>query len=405
MSHSLRLFPHWRREILVAGFVLAILTGGCATTRSRRAELSRLALRSPPVVSPAYMRADQAIVAAFFAANGISLTPEEVDQILPPASLSGRMDRHAFRRIANRHKRVLLVLKADEATLTAALEHNVPLLMYLPAEWHNQPRAILFIPVAWDRRGQTLELLEGNGEILHLSQADFFTRREPLKQAALALARPRGRFPLPLSREHKLVIADFWLDQGFYRRAGTAYAELTAPSDATNVAALIGQGNALVHRKRYAEAIPYYRAALLSEPDNPRVLNNLAYALASGGGELMTALRHATKAVQLDPENPFYLETLGSIHLKLGDGVAATHHLEHAWARAAKQPPEVQIPIMDQLTRAWLAADRTDLAWQVAQTRQRLFPEYRFPKDILSFFPALVHPTHLKPRKKMPLGD
>ena len=48
--------------------------------------------------------------------------------------------------------------------------------------------------------------------------------------------------------------------------------------------------------------------------------------------------------------------------------------------------------IMDQLVRAWLAADRKDLAWQVAEHRHRSFPTYRLPRDILSAFPALRQP-------------
>ena len=81
-----------------------------------------------------------------------------------------------------------------------------------------------------------------------------------------------------------------------------------------------------------------------------------------GGGELLTALRHASKADQLDPGNPVILETIGSINLSLGDAPLAARYLERAWARALRRSPEIQIAIMDQLVRAWLAADRTDLA-------------------------------------------
>ena len=196
-------------------------------------------------------------------------------------------------------------------------------------------------------------------------------------------------------------MADFWFDKGFYRHAEAVYAELqkNAPLG-TNVAALVGQGNVLFRQGRFAQAIPLFRAALLVEPDNPQILNNLAYAILNGNGELMTALRHATKAVQLEPENPLYLETLGSINLRLGDAVTAAKCFEHAWAGATKLPPEIQVPIMDQLVRAWLAADRADLAWQVAQTRQRNFPQFRFPKDLLGFFPALRTPPESPPGKK-----
>ena len=143
-----------------------------------------------------------------------------------------------------------------------------------------------------------------------------------------------------------------------------------------------------------------FRAALALEPDNPRILNNLAYCMLNGGGELLTALRHAAKADRLDPENPLVLETIGSINLKLGDAETAARFLERAWARALKRAPEVQIAIMDQLVRAWIGAQRRDLAWQVAEYRKRSFPDYRFPKDILRAFPALRQPLEPLPEKR-----
>ena len=53
---------------------------------------------------------------------------------------------------------------------------------------------------------------------------------------------------------------------------------------------------------------------------------------------------------------------------------------------------------MDQLIRAWYAAHRIDLAWQVAQQRQRAFPQFAIPKDILFHFPDLAKP----PEKSAP---
>ena len=90
-----------------------------------------------------------------------------------------------------------------------------------------------------------------------------------------------------------------------------------------------------------------------------------------------------------------------SVHgAPLGDAEIAARFLERAWARALKRPPEVQIAIMDQLVRAWLGAQRRDLAWQVAEYRKRAFPDYRFPKDILRTFPALRQPLEPLPEKR-----
>jgi Flp pilus assembly protein TadD len=391
--------PALRRR-LVAAFALLVLAlaAGCATTPCGRRSADRRALRPVPRVSDGHLRADRALYAAFFAASGIPLSPAQAEVIIPDTFPRGRPDRNAMRNLARQYNRVLMVVMGDENFLWEALGNNLPLLVLLPPDHRYSPATTPLIPLAWDRATGTLELLDGNGEIQSVPAADFFARREPLKQAALALVRPMG-FRFEPTREQKLLLADFWFDKGFYRRAQAVYSEVEKDAPAgTDVEALLGRGNILVRKGRYADAIPVFRAALALEPDNPKILNNLAYAMLNGDGELMVALRHATKAVRLEPHNPVILETLGSIHLKLGDPVAAAKYLEQAWARALKRSPAVQIAIMDQLVRAWNNADRRDLAWQVAEHRRRTFPEYSFPRDILFLFPDLrKRPPAAKP--------
>jgi tetratricopeptide (TPR) repeat protein len=375
---------------LLAGVLLLALCAGCATGPSVHESQTRRALRPMPKVRVGPLRADQALVAAFFAASGIALTPDQLAQIIPPAAPQGRIDRNAIRRIAAKNNRLLLAVKADERFLWEELGHNLPLLVLLPPDIRYSPATTPLIPVAWDQGQHVIELLDGNGEIQILPEAIFFGRRVPLQHAALCLVKPGGLAHFEPTREQKLLLADFWFDKGSYRRAGTAFAdvEMSAPLG-TDVDALIGRGNILVRKGRYSEAIPVFRAACALEPDNPRILNNLAYAMLNGDGELMTALRHANKAAQLDPDNPLILETIGSINLRIGDADAAAKALEKAWSRSSKHSPEVQIAIMDQLVRAWNAADRKDLAWQVAECRRRMFPQYKIPKDILLLFPTL----------------
>lgn len=390
----------WLRLGRPAGAVLLLaLAAGCATPRGDGEE-TRRALRAVPKIPEGHLRADRALVAAFFSANGIPLTVSQAESILPATAPPGRLDRHATRAVATRNNNVLTVIRADEQALWDALGHNLTLLVLLPPDLRYNPATVPLIPVAWDRGAGTLDLLEGNGEIQTLPADVFFDRRAPLKQAALCLVRPRGLRQFQPTREQLLVLADFWFDKGFYRHAEAAYAKAQAAMPlGTNVAALVGQGNILIRQGRPAEAIPLYRAALLVEPDSPQILNNLAYAMLHGHGELLTALRHATKAAQLEPENPVYLETLGTVNLRLGDAVAAAKYFEHAWARALKLAPEIQVPILDQLIRAWVAADRLDLAWQVAEARRRNFPQFRFPRDILDALPALKEPPAEKNEK------
>ncbi|HQN80593.1 MAG TPA: tetratricopeptide repeat protein, partial [Kiritimatiellia bacterium] len=250
------------------------------------------------------------------------------------------------------------------------------------------------MPVAWDRGAGTIELLDGTGNIQTMAEDVFFSRGESLEHTALCLLRP-GQLPRRQpTREQQLLLADFWFDRGFYRRAAAAYEALhdQALRDRVNIDSLVGSGNVLVRQGRPQQAIPLFDSALTLDPGNPRILNNLAYAMHQGHGNLAAALSHAEKATERAPGNPIYLETLGSLYLDLGDAPAAAHCFEQAWARTAGHAPEVQLPILDQLVRAWLAANRRDLAWQVAEHRRRSFPGHPFPKDIQLAFPALRNP-------------
>jgi len=374
-----------------AGILFLMGMAGCATVPS---DTSRRALRPLPEVTSNHLRADRAVLEAFFRANGLRLSAADMESIIPPAARHGHMDRNALRRAAQSRQRVLMAIKADETWLWRELGHNRPLLILLPPGTTYSATAAPVIPVAWDRRAGLVELLDGNGEIQALPEREFFARREPLKHAALCLVRPGGVRRMDPTREQQLVLADFWFRKGNYRRAQAAYDAIQdASPTGTDFDALMGRGNILVRKKRYRDAIPVFRSALALDPDNPAALNNLAYAMMNGGGELMVALRHATKANRLDPSNPLLLETMGSLNLRLGDAPAAARHLELAWAHALKRSPEVQVAIMDQLVRAWLACNRTDLARQVAEHRHRSFPEYRLPRDILREFPALRKPA------------
>jgi len=385
-------FRQWIHRIAGgAGMLSLAWAAGCATVPP---DASRRGLRPVPEVPTNQLRADRAILDAFFRANGLRLSAADMESIIPPAARHGHMDRNALRRAARSRQRVLMAIKADETWLWRELDRNRPLLVMLPPGTTYSATAAPVIPVAWDRRAGLIELLDGNGEIQSLPEREFFARREPLRHAALCLVRPGGVRRMDPSREQQLVLADFWFHQGDYRRAQAAYdAVQDASPTGTDFDALMGRGNILVRKKRYREAIPVFREALSLAPDHPVALNNLAYAMMNGDGELLVALRHATKAHRLDPNNPLILETIGSLNLRLGDAPAAARHLELAWARALKHPPEIQIAIMDQLVRAWLACNRTDLARQVAEHRHRSFPRYRMPRDILREFPALRKPA------------
>jgi tetratricopeptide (TPR) repeat protein len=72
------------------------------------------------------------------------------------------------------------------------------------------------------------------------------------------------------------------------------------------------------------------RDILKQSPQNPIALNNLGYFLAERGEKLNEALDLIKKAVELNPNNPSYLDSLGWTYFKLGQLGEAETHLKNA---------------------------------------------------------------------------
>ncbi len=75
-----------------------------------------------------------------------------------------------------------------------------------------------------------------------------------------------------------------------------------------------------------------YRNVLVLDPHNALAMNNLAYLYAEEGAMLHRALHLATGAVQLEPANGVFLDTLGWVNYRLGNYAAACDVLEKAVA-------------------------------------------------------------------------
>lgn len=78
--------------------------------------------------------------------------------------------------------------------------------------------------------------------------------------------------------------------------------------------------------KDYPVAVQQYEALLRSDTNNAQALNNLAWAL----GELKDprAISMAVRAAELAPNSPSVLDTLGMLHLKIGDPTKGLEVLE-----------------------------------------------------------------------------
>lgn len=94
--------------------------------------------------------------------------------------------------------------------------------------------------------------------------------------------------------------------------------------------ALLGLGVIAERDRNYPKAEATYRLALQLDPGLAVAKNNLAMLLANRGEELDEAMRLAQEAVQAEPGNASFVDTLGSVCAARGDYDAAIEQLKRA---------------------------------------------------------------------------
>jgi tetratricopeptide (TPR) repeat protein len=119
------------------------------------------------------------------------------------------------------------------------------------------------------------------------------------------------------------LIAGFILAAGASAALGSGSHTLPEPPpkvvkssvDATSV---YNQGVALMHEKKYAEALADFEKAVQAKPDFAEAHNNLAYCLRHEGPAKYTeALSHYDKAIRLNPDLAEAYEYRGVLFVKM----------------------------------------------------------------------------------------
>ena len=115
-----------------------------------------------------------------------------------------------------------------------------------------------------------------------------------------------------------------------------ANALATKPDEKLEVLYL--RGEFYERQKMYDQAEVQFRKALAIDPHNPGVLNYLGYMLADQGQKLPEALKLIHEAVELEPQNGAYLDSLGWVYFKLGQYPEAEENLRKANERMNSDP-------------------------------------------------------------------
>jgi Tfp pilus assembly protein PilF len=81
---------------------------------------------------------------------------------------------------------------------------------------------------------------------------------------------------------------------------------------------------------RYQESDSLYERALTLDPKSPLLMNNYGYSLAERGLQLDRALRMSLQAIEAEPNNDSYLDTVGWVYFRLGKYDEAMKYISKA---------------------------------------------------------------------------
>ena len=122
----------------------------------------------------------------------------------------------------------------------------------------------------------------------------------------------------------------FTLNQQNRNDAAVVYLEKVLYLDSTNIQALSTLGMIYDSMDEFETSDSLYEIALQVDSVNVLIANNYAYSLSERGVNLDRALELAEIAVEKEPENSSYLDTIGWVYYKLGDYSKAEEFIQKA---------------------------------------------------------------------------
>ncbi len=169
--------------------------------------------------------------------------------------------------------------------------------------------------------------------VSYIPMATIQKERGQSGQAIKTLIGATAKEPANLSV--RMMLGDLYFEKGDHKNALKVYKAIAKEnSSAWNI--YMKQGLVYQEMNELPLAQKSYEKALSLSPDNPAVLNNLAWTMAERGKDLDGALAYSVKALEKTKQNPGVIDTVGWILYKMGDYKAALSR----FARASELIPE-----------------------------------------------------------------
>ncbi len=141
-------------------------------------------------------------------------------------------------------------------------------------------------------------------------------------------------------RDTNLVLAQIYTRLRKWKEAGEQIdaAEALSTKQDDKIYIYFLRGALDERQKHFDSAEEQFRKILALDSTNAMTLNYLGYMLGDRGVKLDDALAMVQKAVQLDPQNGAYLDSLGWVYFKMGQYALAEANLRKASERMSQDP-------------------------------------------------------------------
>ncbi|MDB5397745.1 MAG: hypothetical protein JWM91_5251 [Rhodospirillales bacterium] len=231
------------------------------------------------------------------------------------------------------------------ATLTSQKQADVAPLLYVQLALHVRPdfpSAQLLLAEIQQRWGRlddaaaALTAVDDKSEIRATSDRMAMAIYDKAGQSDKALKVGQAAVKAhPLDVDLLLSYADLLREKSHFSEAIAAYDAALAkisPTSNRKGLALYHRGIAYQQAKQWPHAETDLLAALQLRPDDPGLLNYLAFSWADQGVNLDRARTMLERAIQLVPDDGAIIDSLGWVMYRAGDFDQAVKQLEHAVA-------------------------------------------------------------------------
>jgi tetratricopeptide (TPR) repeat protein len=176
----------------------------------------------------------------------------------------------------------------------------------------------------------------------------------------------------PIDRNIYISIAQVYLQAKRFDDAEQAIQKALdlSPNPEDRGVALFVQGSIFERQKKYDQAEQTFKKVLAVDPQNASASNYLGYMLADRGIRLEESLKYIQKALELDPNNGAYLDSLGWAYFKMGRYDLAAPPLEKAASKIQDDPT-----IHQHLGNVYLRLGKKAMAQEEWQRALKEWPE------------------------------